>query len=78
METTGLAERMAHIEGAFVQIDQRLGQVERDLSGIRGEIGSLRIEMQREIRFLYRMMIGMLIPMWVTIIGAIIGVALTR
>jgi len=81
METTGLAERMAHIEGAFAQIDQRLGQVERDLSGIRGEIGSLRVAMvamQDEIRSLYRMVIGVLIPMWVTIIGAIIAVALTR
>ena len=80
---------MAKIEGAFQQIDQRLSRVEaelvslrtdihRDISAVRkelkGEINSAR----EDVRSLYRMTLSVLIPMWVTIIGAIIGIALTR
>ena len=72
METTGLAERMAHIEGAFAQIDRRLSRVEAELSDLRGEIRALH----GELRTLYRVTISVLIPMWVTIIGSIIAVAL--
>ena len=57
METTGLAERMADIEGAFAQIDRRLGRVEAEL---RGEIRALH----GELRTLYRVAISVLIPMW--------------
>ncbi|MFH1610024.1 MAG: hypothetical protein ABID40_05305 [Candidatus Bipolaricaulota bacterium] len=67
MPETALEERMAKIEWAFVQIDHRLGRVEAELSEIRGELRSL-----------YRTMLSVLIPMWVTIIGAVVGVALTR
>ena len=38
------------------------------------EIGSLRAD----IKALYRMTLSVLVPMWVTIIGAIIGIALTK
>ncbi len=80
---------MAKIEGAFSQIDQRLGRVEAELvtlrTELRREISSVREELKEEItaardevRSLYRMTLSVLIPMWVTIIGAIIGIALTR
>lgn len=100
MAETALEERMAKIEGAFTQIDQRLGRVEIELVELRrqmneelgevrreikslrdemhSEIGSLRDEMHSKIDSLYHMTLYVLIPMWVTIIGALIGVALTR
>ena len=80
---------MAKIEGAFEQIDQRLGRVEAELVSLRRElhqqISAVREELKGEInsvredvRSLYRMTLSVLIPMWVTIVGAIIGIALTR
>lgn len=80
---------MPKIEGAFTQIDQRLGRVEielvelrrqmnEELGEVQREIGSLRDEMHSRIDSLYRMTLYTLIPMWVTIIGALIGVVLTR
>ncbi len=65
---------MAKIEGAFGQIDRRLGRLETELLQMREQIDGL----YKEIRSLYRMALSVLIPMWVTIIGAIIGIALTR
>jgi len=89
MAQTGLEERMAKIEGAFEQIDRRLGRVEAELVSLRRElhqqISAVREELKGEInsvredvRSLYRMTLSVLIPMWVTIVGAIIGIALTR
>jgi len=103
MAQTGLEERMAKIEGAFEQIDKRLGRLEaevhslreemaslrqelhNEVATVRGEMGSFREEVYREIgslradiKALYRMTLSVLVPMWVTIIGAIIGIALTK
>ena len=60
-----MEERMARIEGAFEQMGKRLNHIESEIRELRGEIRSL-----------YRTMIIILIPMWVTIMGAIIGLAL--
>ncbi len=56
-----------------------------EIAAVRGEMSSFREEVYREIgslradmKALYRMTISVLIPMWVTIIGAIIGIALTK
>lgn len=65
MAEAALEERMAKIEGAFTQIDQRLARVETELTEVRAEI-----------RNLSRLIISVLIPMWVTIVGAILAVAL--
>ena len=56
---------MARIEGAFEQVSKRLNHTESEIGEPRGEIRSL-----------YRTMIIILIPMWVTIMGAVIGLAL--
>ena len=89
MAQTGLEERMARIKGAFEQIDRRLGRVEAELVSLRRDlhrqISAVREELKGEInsvgedvRSLYRMTLSVLIPMWVTPVGAIIGIALTR
>lgn len=80
---------MAKIEGAFEQIDRRLGRVEVKLVSLRRElhqqISAVREELKGEInsvgedvRSLYRMTLSVLIPMWVTPVGVIIGIALTH
>ena len=78
MAQTGLEERMAKIEGAFQQIDQRLGRLETEIQVLRQEIQQELNSVREDIRALYHMALSVLIPMWVTIIGAIIGIALTR
>ena len=80
---------MARIEGAFEQIDRRLGRVEAELvslrRGLHRQISAVREELKGEtnsvgedVRSLYRMTLSVLIPMWVTPVGAIIGIALIR
>ena len=74
-------ERVAKIEGTLSQMDKRLNHIETELQGLRGEINSLRSELRGEIdeRFAgiegdikthFRWTIGLMIPMWVTIILA--------
>jgi hypothetical protein len=72
-----LEERMARIEGALSQLDKRLTEWINHFSN---EIGQLRNEMSNEIgqlrseiRQMRSWMIGILIPMWVTIILAILA-----
>jgi len=66
-----------------------LGRVEAELVSLRADlhqqISAVREELKGEInsvgedvRSLYRMTLSVLIPMWVTPVGAIIGIALIR
>jgi len=62
-----LRERMARIEGAFEQMNARLNHIESEIRELRGDIKTL-----------YRTMLAILIPMWVTIIAAIITAGLLK
>ncbi|HEV2359777.1 MAG TPA: hypothetical protein VGZ23_19480 [bacterium] len=60
--------RMAHLEGAYEQIDKRLGALEGQIHALRGEIRDLHTEIHGDIRSLrsstqdqFRWMIGLLI-----------------
>jgi hypothetical protein len=44
MATDALDIRMARLEGAYEQINERLGTIESTLASVRTEISSLRIE----------------------------------
>jgi predicted nucleic acid-binding Zn-ribbon protein len=62
-----LKERMAKIEGNMEQMNQRLNHVETDLR-------ALRQTMDQRFDSLYHTMLLILIPMWVTITGFLIGI----
>ncbi|MBI3939665.1 MAG: hypothetical protein HY315_02415 [Acidobacteria bacterium] len=47
--TDTLDVRIAHLEGAYEQIDKRLGGVETGLGQLRSEMGQLRSEIKSEI-----------------------------
>jgi len=64
-ETVSLEERVARVEGALEQMNLRLGNLETEVRELRREIGDLR-----------RLMLQIFIPMWVTIILAILAVML--
>ena len=67
-----IEERMGKVEGVLDQIKERLNHVETEISGLRGEIGGLRGEMDSKFRWTIGIMLGIMIPMWVTIILAIL------
>ncbi|MFN3476154.1 MAG: hypothetical protein ACK4Z6_01175 [Candidatus Methylomirabilales bacterium] len=58
---TPLEERMAKLEGAFEQMNARLGSIEGRLSAI-----------ETEIRSNFRWLLGTQLTMWITIIAAIL------
>ena len=68
-QQVALEERVARVEGALEQMNLRLGNLET-------EVRELRRELTAEIRELRRLMLQIFIPMWVTIILAILAVML--
>jgi len=65
MTTSSIEERMARLEGSFEQIERRLSTLEQDVRA-----GFARIETR--FNWLLGIMLGTLIPMWVTIILAVL------
>ncbi len=69
---SGLEERMARLEGADEQINFRLERLENRVDAgfieMRGEIGGLRGEMRSQLFWI----LGLLIPMWITIIATLL------
>jgi tetrahydromethanopterin S-methyltransferase subunit G len=74
---------MARLEGAYEQINHRIGSLWEEVRELRREvtqqIGELRDrmdqqmgELRREIRTQFYWVLGLLIPMWVTIILAVL------
>jgi len=63
-----MEERLAKVEGILEEMRARLNHLETEIEGLRGEIGGLRQEMYTNFRWT----LGILIPMWVTIILAIV------
>jgi len=64
----GVVERLARVEGILEQMDRRLNHIERDLEDIRADIRSLDTKIDRNFRWT----LGIFIPLWITIIVAII------
>ncbi len=85
--TVTTEERISRLEGAYEQVDQRLGDLTQAVSSLReelrGEIGSLRQDMTGQLgdlrsemngRFNTLLVIGA--GAWVTTVGLIIGLYL--
>lgn len=81
-----IEERVSRLEGVVEQMNERLGKIESDIAGLRGEMNSLRGEMSslrqdmntsiaelgRELHANFRWTMGTIIVMWVTIICAVL------
>lgn len=76
-QNPSLEERVAKVEGILEEIRSRLNHMETEVSQFRQdmnrEIGSLRQAIQTNFRWTLGIMLGILIPMWVTIIFAILS-----
>ena len=73
-----LEERVSRLEGAFEQMNERLGSIESNIGALRGEVAGLRqdintsiAELRRELHTNFRWTMGTIIAMWVTVICAI-------
>ena len=69
--TDTLEVRIAHLEGAYEQIDKRLGGVESGLGLLRSEIGQLRSELTGRMDTQFRWLLGTTMTMWMTVLLAI-------
>ncbi|MCL0094493.1 hypothetical protein M1N58_01150 [Dehalococcoidales bacterium] len=71
-EAPSLEERVAKVEGVLAEVRARLNHIESEVSQLRQEMNQLRQDMHTQFRWIIGIMLGILIPMWVTIILAII------
>ena len=74
-----LEQRVSRVEGALEQMNERLGSIESNIGGLRGEMASLRqdmntsiAELRRELHTSFRWTMGTIFVMWVTIICTIL------
>ncbi|MBI2821970.1 MAG: hypothetical protein HYX74_07075 [Acidobacteria bacterium] len=70
---------MAHLEGAYEQIDKRLGSVESGLVHLRSEVGQLRsetsllrTELTSRMDGQFRWLLGTVLSAWVTLLLTIV------
>ena len=79
MSEASLEGRVARVEGILEQMDKRLNHIEGDVKSLDAKIVALEEKMSRNIGALdektdknFRWTLGILIPMWVTTILAIL------
>jgi tetrahydromethanopterin S-methyltransferase subunit G len=68
MDAEALEVRMAHLEGAYEQVDRRLGAMEGEIRSLRGETQ----ELGRKLDANFRWVIGMILVNWITLMLAIL------
>ena len=77
-----LEVRIAHLEGAYEQIDKRLASVEARLGSLetemRREIGTLRTELQSRMDNHFRWILGFQIATLLSLIGTLLAVLLRQ
>ena len=71
MAADALEVRIAHLEGAYEQVDKRLGAIEAGLRDLRSEVRSEFQEMGRKIDNTFRWVIGVILVNWITVMLAI-------
>ncbi len=67
-----LEQRVSRLEGAYEQVDGRLSDLNSSMDSLRADMTSLRTEMNGRFNNLYLLIGGS----WVTLMAAIIGLAL--
>jgi len=66
-----LEERVSRVEAIIEQISERLGSLEQGQQ-------ALRQELQAGMRSNFRWTMGVMLAMWITVIGSVLGTLLTR
>lgn len=68
----GVEQRLAKVEGRLEELSKRLDDLRNDVNHLRDELRSLGEKVDRNFRWTIGIMLSVLIPMWVTIILAIL------
>ncbi|HHT9131224.1 MAG TPA: hypothetical protein ACFYED_01930 [Candidatus Tripitaka californicus] len=71
-ETTGLEERVAHIEGTMGQLNKRLDSVEVALVNLQRVVDEKFQRVDEKLDTQFRWTVGIMITMWATIILTIL------
>ncbi|MHB8732097.1 MAG: hypothetical protein ACYDAB_09925 [bacterium] len=75
MAGSTLEIRMAHLEGAYEQIDRRLGSLERRMDDgfiqLRTEITGVDQRLNQKLDTHFRWLIGIILINWITVVLAI-------
>jgi hypothetical protein len=71
-EIAALEARVARVEGIIEEIRTRLAGFENRLGRLEDRLTGLEARMQTQFQWLVGLMLGLLIPMWVSIILAIL------
>ena len=70
-----LEERVSKLEGAYEQVDARLGDLSRAIESLRGDINGMRTEIRAEMDRRFNTLYLLLGGGWITIMAAIITLA---
>ena len=70
--TTTEDGRLARLEGILEEIRARLYSLEARMNGLEARMTALETRMQTQFLWLLGVMLGILFPMWVTIIVALL------
>ena len=73
-----LEVRIAHLEGAYEQIDKRLAAVESGLSLLRQEMTNNFTQLRQETREQFRWILGFQILTWISILGTLLAILFRR
>ncbi len=73
MSAQPMEARIAHLEGAFDQVGERLNSMDRGIELVRGEIAEVRKDLNQRFMWLTGIMAGT----WVTMVGMWITTMLT-
>ncbi len=71
MAADALAVGIAHLEGAYEQIDKRLGSIEGRMASLERKVDDGFVQLRAEIHTSFRWVIGVVLVNWVTLMLAV-------
>ena len=67
-----IAKDQAYMRGELAQINERLASVENRMTSLETRMSNLETRVSKEIRDVFKWLIGMMIPVWLGLIAALI------
>lgn len=69
-----MEQRVSRLEGAYEQVNERLNDLTQAVTSLRGDFNSLRTELSSFRNAVFIALSGM----WLSVMGAVVGLYLTR
>jgi hypothetical protein len=71
MAADALAVRIAHLEGAYEQIDKRLGSIKGRMASLERKVDDGFAQLRAEMQTTFRWVIGVILVNWITLMLAV-------